>query len=650
VSSPSIGEVRQYYDGFAKSLLADYVHGNPRIEAAIRHALRWLPAGAGHILDVGCGVGWSSWEIKRHRPAARVVGLDLSGDMVRIAEALFPAAGLSFVAAEIAEWTGGAGAPLDAVVMLDVYEHIPRARRAALHLTVSRLLGASGRIVLSFPSIAHQAWLRQHAPGGLQPVDEDVAEEDVASFAREVGGRVAHLAPVSIWRPGDYLHATIERGETVAGRPRPAAARPSALESKSVRAGRAHDRLGVRVTRPGVLLPDRDGPVVCVVSPNRIEETESFIRAQLERLPARVRLLHHGWLPTLDDEDQPIVLLRALARAALPAVSRLLGVEPARLGSRLARSCPRPARVRALCDWLRRSGARVVLAQYGPTGVSVLDACRAAEVPLVVHFHGFDAYEHQTLASFGRDYPRLFQRAAGLIAVSRDMEYQLLRLGAPRETLHYAPCGVDLERFAGADPGAARPLFVAVGRFVDKKAPHLTLEAFARAAAACPEARLVMLGTGERLEACRRLTRDLQLQDRVEFAGERPPAEVATTLRGARAFVQHSLTAAGGDREGTPVAVLEASASGLPVIATRHGGIKEAVLEGESGLLVDEGDVEGMARHMVTLARDPALAAALGRRGRQHMAEHFAMSQSIERLWRVLDSVVRGDGAAHPAP
>ena len=116
-------------------------------------------------------------------------------------------------------------------------------------------------------------------------------------------------------------------------------------------------------------------------------------------------------------------------------------------------------------------------------------------------------------------------------------------------------------------------------------------------------------------------------------------------MEGARAFVQHSMTAPSGDSEGIPVAILEAGASGLPVIATRHAGIPEAVVDGETGYLVGEGDVNAMASRMRQLALEPELAGRLGARARAHVREHFRLSDTLVQLWGVLQLAMSGDAA-----
>jgi len=361
---------------------------------------------------------------------------------------------------------------------------------------------------------------------------------------------------------------------------------------------------------------------------------ETFIRAHIERLPAKVRVLYggifQGALPQYSDDGQPLFAPVGLPRRIARSVRRKLFKLPWDHFQKTA-----------IRQFLLHNEVDVVLAEYGPSGVAVMEACQQAGVPLVVHFHGYDAYQSSILEGAGQHYPELFRSAAAIIAVSHDMERQLLRLGAPRARLHYNPCGVDTSFFQEADPSQAAPVFLAVGRFVDKKAPDLTLMAFSQVLERVPQARLVMIGHGPLWEACRRLSQALGLEASVDLLGQRAHAEVANVMRQARAFVQHSLRTICGDSEGTPVAVLEAGATGLPVVATRHAGIPEVVLDGQTGLLVDEGDVNGMAEYMIQLAQDPALAARLGQAARQRIRVGFSMDKSIDNLWRIIDAAIK---------
>lgn len=371
---------------------------------------------------------------------------------------------------------------------------------------------------------------------------------------------------------------------------------------------------------------------LCVVTPYEPTLTETFIRAHVERLPADVMLVH-GWRPRVGRRTVLSWPHIALHKAARELTGAGLGREV----------------TAAYLKAFRRHRAEAALVEYGDTAVWVVDACRRAGVPLVVHFHGYDASLHETLRENRESYPRMFQAAAALVAVSRAMRRQLISLGAPPEKVHCNHYGVDCADFGGGDPAAAPPTFVAVGRFTPKKAPQLTLAAFAEARRACPEARLRMVGDGPLLAECRALAGELGLGDSVTFLGAQPHEVVREEVRRARAFVQHSVVAESGDSEGTPVAIIEAGATGLPVVSTRHAGIPDVVVEGETGLLVDEGDVGGMAAHLSALARDPELAGRMGRAARRRVEEHFTMEGSLERLWSIIESCAAGGGATAAA-
>jgi len=384
--------------------------------------------------------------------------------------------------------------------------------------------------------------------------------------------------------------------------------------------------------------------VVCLLARHKFLSSETFIQAHLGRLPARVHLIHGppvverpvegvpggNWFPTRTKDDLP---LRSPLERVADVLLREFHVESTRL------------RDRAFRRFLRREKVDAVLAEYGPNGVNILEACEREGCPVVVHFHGFDAYTDALLKTYREGYARLFASAAAIVAVSHDMERQLLDLGAPRARLFYNPCGVDTSLFRGADPAKAPPLFLSVGRFVEKKAPQLTLLAFREVLRACPEARLVMIGDGELREGCQQMAGPLGIAHAASFPGTRSQAEVAAGMRAARGFVQHSMRTSSGNSEGTPVTILEAGAAGLPVVATRHAGIRDVVRDGETGLLVEEGDVEAMAAHMLALARDPELAATLGGRAREHVVANFSMQKSITTLWNIVEGAIKARAA-----
>jgi len=363
---------------------------------------------------------------------------------------------------------------------------------------------------------------------------------------------------------------------------------------------------------------------VCVACPQDPGYSETFIRDHVKGLGPRVFLIHGDPVPVYSAAGRPQLTgpLRYLTGGLAAATRSSFDAVWHHLAPRL----PRPAIERSVAGALRRKKVAAVLAEYGPTGVAMMGPCRLARVPLVVHFHGYDAYRRSVLEQFGPRYREMFNRCAALIAVSKDMQRQLIALGAPEDRLHHIACGVDVERFTPCAPQDNPPRFLAVGRFVDKKAPMLTILAFSRVVQSCPDARLTLIGDGPLKAACEDLVIALGIADRVSFPGVVEHDQVAREMARSRCFVQHSVRPPSGDSEGTPVAVLEASASGLPVVATRHAGIPDVIIDGETGFLVVERDVEGMARHMRAIAARPELSQRLGSAARCRVIEFHRRS------------------------
>ena len=309
-----------------------------------------------------------------------------------------------------------------------------------------------------------------------------------------------------------------------------------------------------------------------VFAPTRRAASETFVRANLAGLPFEVQAYFGDELPW----NQPARLAYGLAV--------LLSKTCTRLGLLRLAALPAACVARLL---IARHRPDLVLAEFGFHAVRVMEATRWAGVPLVVHFRGSDLSARSKLGVLRGRYRRLMGLAAGLICKSKPMAQTLQGLGAPQAQILISASGANARLFHGSAPEAAPPVCLAVGRFVAKKGPLHTIRAFA----AQPHGQLWMVGEGPLLAEAKALADQLHLGDRIRFFGVRSQVEVAALMRQVRVFVQHSLVAADGDSEGNPVAVMEAQLSGLPVVATRHAGIPEVVIDGLTGLLVEEGDV-----------------------------------------------------------
>ena len=373
---------------------------------------------------------------------------------------------------------------------------------------------------------------------------------------------------------------------------------------------------------------------ICIVVPSALGYSETFLQQHVDKLATAVT--HLEYFPIDVAKEFPDQQSHARVEQLKHRVRR------AWHGYLL-----NPIKTIYLMHFFRRNKIDVVLAEYGLIGAAVFKACKKFKLPLVVHFHGSDAYTHEVIDRYKEKYKEMFDYSSAVIAVSRHMTEQLIRLGAPREKVFYSPYGVDIDKFQQGGSLTAPMQVIAVGRFVEKKAPYLTILAFRKVLRRLPEARLIMVGSGMLHDVCHRLIESLHIQDRVELKGVLSHNEVAELMRQSRIFVQHSLVPASGDCEGTPVAVLEAAASGLPVVSTRHAGITDAVLHGKTGFLVDEGDIDAMAEYLYRLLSNAELASQMGTNARAHVSENFNVS-NLEKLRRILEMSCAGEMAQLP--
>lgn len=373
---------------------------------------------------------------------------------------------------------------------------------------------------------------------------------------------------------------------------------------------------------------------ICIVTPAKIALTETFIRAHVENLPQDRVCIYGYWLDYCWKDRK----LREWYDESHLERGKWLNLLPRFAEFRLRRRFfPKISDLEIARDFLTSQHIDVVLAEYGTAAAFITPVCRAEGIPLVAHFHGFDASCHQTLEDFAESYRLMFDYASSVISVSHAMSQRLIGLGCPSEKICYNPYGPD-PRFFDIRPNYSSRTLIAVGRHTAKKAPYLTLDAFRLALRTCPELRLCMLGGGNLFEVADRLVHAWGLTAQVELAGPAEPAEIRNRMSQAFAFIQHSVQARDGDSEGTPVAILEAGAAGLPVVSTRHAGIPEAVIDGETGFVVEPGDTCAMSQAIVSLAEDQNLVEQMGAAMRNHIKNNYSMQRHIFQLNQVIES------------
>ncbi len=275
----------------------------------------------------------------------------------------------------------------------------------------------------------------------------------------------------------------------------------------------------------------------------------------------------------------------------------------------------------------KKQGIQLCFAEYGTCGIKVMQVCQTLKIPLVVNFHGYDAHEVKVVETNLESYKQLFSIATVIVSVSQHMTNSLIQLECPPEKIRHLPCFPDY-KFEKLAPNYQSNKVLAVGRFVDKKSPHLTLLAFSIAQKQCPTLELNFVGDGPLFGACTDLVNALGIKN-VNLPGAIPHHDVVRLFSDSLMFIQHSVRALNGDSEGTPVAVMEASLSGLPLVSTNHAGIPDVVVEGKTGFLVEERDVEAMAQAIIKLYEDRELCEKMGYAAKIHMSENY--NQTIYR-------------------
>jgi glycosyltransferase involved in cell wall biosynthesis len=300
-----------------------------------------------------------------------------------------------------------------------------------------------------------------------------------------------------------------------------------------------------------------------------------------------------------------------------------------------------------LTDLLTRLRPDLVHAHFGGDGWLVSRAAADAGVPLVVTVHGHDVTRQPDTpgakgARYRRNLRTVFDRAAVVVAVSAHIRDRAVALGADPDRVVVHHTGIPL-----AAP-LARPKkwdVVFVGRFVEKKGVDDLIDALA--ALPAPRPRALFIGTGPLEAAMRARAAGLGLD--ATFLGEQDPGQVMTHLAESRLLAAPAKTAADGDTEGLPTTILEAAAQGIPAVSTRHSGIPEAVIHGETGLLGAEGDSTATAHHIQKLLGHDTLRERLGRQARAHVETHFDLRRQSLRLEDLYDSLTAGGPAGRSA-
>jgi len=384
--------------------------------------------------------------------------------------------------------------------------------------------------------------------------------------------------------------------------------------------------------RPQAIGPGDALPEVAIFRHNLFRISEPFIAGQAQHL-RRYRPLYVGrkrfGLPP--DGASSLALEDLYKRWKLP-----------RIGWQMLTGDAQP--------YLRLLGRRrpsLIHAHFGIEGVSALGLAMQLEIPLVTTFHGFDA-TLKTHAMLGSPawfrYPlsrRKLAREGNLfLCASSFIRQKLLETGFPESRTHTHYIGVDCQTIRPRANFEETPLILHVARLVEVKGTRYLLRAFATVARKYDRVQLLIIGDGPLRRQLHALTASLGMRDRVEFLGAVPHVAVLSWMRKAAMLVLPGVRTATGREEGLGMVLLEAAATGLPIVGSRVGGIPECMLEGKTGFLVPERDEDALARRMAELLEDPVRRLRMGAAGRALVEDRFDIDRQSAVLENFYDSLL----------
>ena len=284
---------------------------------------------------------------------------------------------------------------------------------------------------------------------------------------------------------------------------------------------------------------------------------------------------------------------------------------------------------------LSEARARLLHIYFGHIAVHLLPLIRAWKNPSIVSFHGADVMVDMNKPAYREATLQMLDAVTLVLVRSESLRRALVDLGCDPRKIEIQRTGVPLEEFPFRDrtvPKNGEWQFVQAGRLIEKKGLPVTLRAFSAFLKQHPNAMLTIAGEGPLLPELQNLARELIIEERVSFSGFVSQEELREIYDRSHIFLHPSQTGRDGNQEGIPNSMLEAMATGLPVFATEHGGIPEAIDNGVSGVLVPERDHEALARALLNAAQDPDLLSRIAYAGGGAVRKSFDLSTQARRL------------------
>jgi colanic acid/amylovoran biosynthesis glycosyltransferase len=305
-----------------------------------------------------------------------------------------------------------------------------------------------------------------------------------------------------------------------------------------------------------------------------------------------------------------------------------------------------------LSSMLERRGADLMHIYFGHTGVHLLPFIEEWDKPCVVSFHGADVAVKEDIANYPAKLRRLFGAVPLVFARSRSLANRLIQFGCPPEKLRINYTGVPLEGFPFVDrqqPRNGRWRMMQACRLIPKKGVATSLRAFAIFKKDNPHAEFFIAGKGPLQPELEMLAAGLGISKDVHFVGFLSQPKLMELYASSHLFLHPSETPPDENQEGIPNSILEAMATGLPVAATQHGGISEAIEHGRSGWLVLEEDHIALSNAMQEMTSSPRALMEMGWRAREAVVRHFEQEVQTRLLESFYEEAIAMRSAGEPA-
>ena len=288
---------------------------------------------------------------------------------------------------------------------------------------------------------------------------------------------------------------------------------------------------------------------------------------------------------------------------------------------------------------LEQNEAQLLHIYFGHIAVHLLPLILHWKQPTVVSFHGADVLVDLDKPHYHAATREMLAAARLVLVRSQSLARAVEALGCRAEKIRVHHTGIPLAEIAFQArtwPNDGAWKFLQAGRLIEKKGFQTSLRAFVAFQALNPGAIFTIAGEGPMRNELQKLTRELGVKDHVRFVGFLSQVQLREQFSQAHIFLHPSELGADGNQEGVPNAMLEAMASGLPVFATKHGGIPEAIDSGVSGLLVAERDHAALAEALLDSTRRPEALTRLAQAGAEAVAAKFeqrAQARALEDFY-----------------